>query len=104
MTGSHVPETRNPAPNLRRAGSDSRSSTAKSRTVRASTAKAKNEDAFSNARSLGLPPARLAIPGWLPFRGEGKGGISPPNTLHHIARRGRRIGRSVQRLPSGRDL
>src|SRR5512139_1717169 len=60
-TGSQVPDTRNRAPNVRMAGIDSRRRTAKRRTVRPSTRKAKKAEAFSNARSFGFLPVLSAI-------------------------------------------
>ncbi len=60
-TGSQVPDTRNRAPNFRSAGIDSRRRTAKSSAASARTTKAKNAEAFSNARSFGLLPVFGAI-------------------------------------------
>src|SRR5512134_2915847 len=96
-TGSQVPDTRNRAPNFRSAGNDSRSRTAKRSTVRASTMKAKNADAFSNAWSLGFLPVLSDIPGWFPYSMRREGGdSSPPFRLHDMAGRAAGGGPAAQ--------
>src|SRR5512140_2188394 len=60
-TGSQVPVTRNEVPNFRRAGIDSRSSTANRRTARKRTTDAKKADAFSKTRSFVIFPDRAAM-------------------------------------------